>query len=128
MLQEAAEQYVTRQPRLVSTQFVYEKIVRDKSPEYCLISLCALEDHRKGYVPEAHLLPRVEFAKAQTWKTVPADKKLVSYCYTGVGSGYMTTIFTMAGYDAYSMAVGGDIGDGGWGERRGRWRRGQAAG
>ena len=105
-LQEAAEQYVARPPRLVSTKFVYDKIVQGKSSDYWLISLCAPQDHAKGHVPEARLFPRVAFAKPQTWQKIPADKKLVSYCYTGVGSGYMTTIFTMSGYDAYSMAFG----------------------
>ena len=106
VLQQAAETYVSKAPRLVSAQFVLEKIVREKSPDYWLISLCAPQDHQKGHLPEANLLPRVAFAQQAAWNKLPAGKKMVSYCYTGVGSGYMTTFFNMAGVDAYSLAFG----------------------
>ncbi|MCB0281494.1 MAG: hypothetical protein H6627_07480 [Calditrichae bacterium] len=52
------------------------------------------------YVPKADL-------KSTTYlNTLPADKKVVVYCYTGQTSAYVTAYLRVLGYDAYSLLYG----------------------
>lgn len=105
-LQKAAEQFVAKGPRLMATKDVYEKIVQGKDSNYWILSTRSQKDYDAGHVEGAVLITRTDFAKEESFANVPKDKKIVSYCYTGTGAAFVSTMFNLMGYDAAAMTYG----------------------
>ena len=60
-----------------------------------------------GHIPGAYCyVPRADLKSTTNLKTLPADKKVVVYCYTGQTSAYVTAYLRVLGYDAYSLLFG----------------------
>lgn len=105
-LQKAAEQYVLKGPRLISATDVYEKAVKAKDPSYWILSTRSQKDYDAGHVEGAVLITRTDFAKEESFNQVPKDKKIISYCYTGTGAAFVSTVLDLMGYDATPMTYG----------------------
>ena len=50
--------------------------------------------------------PKTDFATDAYLKTLPTDKTIVVYCYTGQGSGNLVAYLKLVGYDAKSLKYG----------------------
>lgn len=50
--------------------------------------------------------PKVDIATDAALKTLPTDKTIVVYCYTGQGSANLTAYLRLIGYDAKSLKYG----------------------
>ncbi|RLD92338.1 MAG: hypothetical protein DRJ13_16695 [Bacteroidetes bacterium] len=50
--------------------------------------------------------PKVDIAMDAALKTLPTDKTIVVYCYTGQGSANLTAYLRLVGYDAKSLKYG----------------------
>lgn len=105
-LQKAAEAFVAKPARLMTTKDVYEKIVQGKDSSYWILSTRSQKDYDAGHVEGAVLITRTDFAKEESFAKLPKDKKIVSYCYTGTGAAYVITMLNLMGYDATAMQYG----------------------
>ncbi|KAA3611977.1 MAG: rhodanese-like domain-containing protein [Calditrichaeota bacterium] len=60
-----------------------------------------------GHIPGAiNYIPRNDLKSENYLNTLPADKPVVTYCYTGQGSAFLTAYLRVLGYDAYSLKFG----------------------
>jgi len=60
-----------------------------------------------GHIPGAvNYLPKADLKSDAYLNTLPADKPVVTYCYTGQGSAFLTAYLRVLGYDAYSLKFG----------------------
>jgi rhodanese-related sulfurtransferase len=62
-----------------------------------------------GHIPGAvQYTPRSDFKLATALKTLPTDRPVVVYCYTGQTSSFMAAYLRLLGYDAKSLLYGGN--------------------
>jgi len=60
-----------------------------------------------GHIPGAkNYLPKQDLKSSTYLNTLPTDQQIVSYCYTGQGSAFLTAYLRVLGYDAYSLTYG----------------------
>ncbi len=60
-----------------------------------------------GHIPGAiQYTPKVDMALDVNLLTLPTDKPIVVYCYTGTGSAFLTAYLRTIGYDAKSLLYG----------------------
>lgn len=62
-----------------------------------------------GHIPGAmQYTPKASIKLAADLKTLPTDKPVVVYCYTGQTSAFMAAYLRLLGYDAKSLLYGGN--------------------
>ena len=71
-----------------------------------IISIRKPEDYAIGHIPGAVNLPASILFKSETLATLPNDKKIVPYCYTGHTGSQVTAMLNMCGYDATNLLWG----------------------
>lgn len=60
-----------------------------------------------GHVPGAvQYTPKVDIKLSASLKTIPTDKMVAVYCYTGQTSSFLTAYLRLLGYDAKSVGFG----------------------
>jgi rhodanese-related sulfurtransferase len=60
-----------------------------------------------GHIPGAmQYTPKASFKMSADLKTLPADKEIVVYCYTGQTSAHMAAFLRVLGYNAKSLSFG----------------------
>jgi len=60
-----------------------------------------------GHVPGAvQYTPKKSLSTTAALSTLPADKEIVTYCYTGQHAGFVTGYLKVLGYDAKALAYG----------------------
>jgi rhodanese-related sulfurtransferase len=76
-----------------------------KDPGVIFLSVRKVEDFAKGHIEGAINIP---FGKGmeQKFHSLPQDKKIIVYCYTGQTAGQTVAGLRMLGYDAVSMNGG----------------------
>lgn len=74
-------------------------------PSIYILSVRKAEDFAKGHIEGASNIP---FGKtmAESFATLPMDKTIVVYCYTGQTAGQVTAALRLMGYDAVSLNGG----------------------
>jgi rhodanese-related sulfurtransferase len=82
-----------------------KKLVDTKDTGAFFLSVRKAEDYAKGHIEGAANIP---FGKGmeQLFNTLPKDKKIVVYCYTGQTAGQVVAGLRLLGYDAVSMHSG----------------------
>ncbi|MBN2899373.1 MAG: rhodanese-like domain-containing protein [Clostridia bacterium] len=85
------------------------KAMIDANDDFYLLSIRSQEDFDKGHITGANLLP---YAKGMNtgFATLPKDKKIVVYCYSGQTAGQTTAALRLLGYDAVSLNGGMGVG------------------
>ncbi len=74
---------------------------------YYIINYWKTDDYIKGHIPGAvQYPPKASFTRETFLSTLPMDKPIVIYCYTGQHAAYVAAYLRILGYDAYSMAYG----------------------
>lgn len=78
----------------------------DTGNDPILLDLRAAEDYAAGHIPGAVNMDVKTMFTAANLAKLPADKQIVSYCYSGQTSSQATAALRMLGYDAYSLQFG----------------------
>ncbi|MBK7630402.1 MAG: rhodanese-like domain-containing protein [Ignavibacteriales bacterium] len=74
---------------------------------YYIVNYWSEADYTIGHIEGAiQYTPKVAFKLANDLKTLPTDKIIVVYCYTGQTSSFMATYLRALGYDAKSLSYG----------------------
>lgn len=80
-------------------------IVDEQNDDFLIVSVRKADDYAKAHVPTARNIPFGQ-GMEKGLVTLPKDKKIIVYCYTGQTSSQVTTVLRLMGYDAYSMSGG----------------------
>ena len=78
----------------------------DESNDPVILDMRSAEHYAAGHIPGAvNVAPKDLFTTAGLAK-LPADKQIVSYCYSGQTASHATAALRMLGYDAYNLQFG----------------------
>lgn len=78
----------------------------DTSNDPVILDVRAAEDYAAGHIAGAVNMSAKEMFSAANLAKLPADKQIVSYCYSGQTASQVTGALRMLGYDAYNMQFG----------------------
>jgi len=74
---------------------------------YYIVNYWSEADYSIGHIEAAiQYTPKVAFKLANDLKTLPTDKPIVVYCYTGQTSAHVALFLRALGYDAKSLSYG----------------------
>jgi len=74
---------------------------------YYVVNYWSTTDYAKGHLPGAiQYSPKADFKLAASLKTLPTNKTIVVYCYTGQTSSQTATVLKVLGYDAKTLLYG----------------------
>lgn len=90
--------------------------------DYYIVNYWPQERYAAGHIPGAiQYDPKKSLHTSADLMTLPTDKKIVIYCYTGQHSAYVMAYLRILGYDAYSLLYGANsfmngemVGKDGW--------------
>ena len=99
IIQEAAINYFNLSVNVIAAADVSEKLA-----DFHVIDIRKPEDYAKGHVPGAENIVMAKMGEAIP--TLPTDKPLLVYCYTGQTAGQTIAVLRMAGFDTYSLKGG----------------------
>jgi rhodanese-related sulfurtransferase len=71
-----------------------------------IISVRKPEDYAKGHIPGAVNIGFTALAEKDTLATIPPDRPIVVYCYTGHTGSQATALLNLLGYDATNLLFG----------------------
>jgi rhodanese-related sulfurtransferase len=72
-----------------------------------ILNYWGTDHYNVGHIPGAvQYTPKASLAPTQELKTLPTDKPVVVYCYTGQTSAFMAAYLRVLGYDAKSLLFG----------------------
>lgn len=74
---------------------------------YYIVNYWSTTDYNKGHLPGAiQYTPKADFKLAGALKTLPTNKTIVVYCYTGQTSAQVVSVLKLLGYDAKTLLFG----------------------
>ncbi|MFW5842447.1 MAG: rhodanese-like domain-containing protein [Spirochaetota bacterium] len=76
-----------------------------EDPDVMWIDQRRAEDHTAGHIPGSVSMPYDETFPDNV-PLLPADKRLILYCYTGQGCGQTIAMLRLMGYDAFTLNSG----------------------
>lgn len=82
-----------------------KKLVDAKDDGIVVLSVRKAEDYAKGHIAGAINIPWGK-GMQEKFSTLPKDKKIIVYCYTGQTAGQTVAGLKMLGYDAVSLNAG----------------------
>jgi len=82
-----------------------KKLVDAKDSSVVFLSVRSAEDYAKGHIAGATNIPWAK-GMQEKFSTLPKDKKIIVYCYTGQTAGQTVAGLKMLGYDAVSLNGG----------------------
>jgi rhodanese-related sulfurtransferase len=82
-----------------------KKLVDAKDSSVVILSVRSAEDYAKGHIAGAINIPWAK-GMQEKFNTLPKDKKIIVYCYTGQTAGQTVAGLKMLGYDAVSLNGG----------------------
>ncbi len=75
--------------------------------EYYIINYWPEYNYQKGHLPGAvQYTPKQSLSRDADLLTLPKDKKIVVYCYTGQHAAMVVAYLQVLGYDAYTLTYG----------------------
>ncbi len=84
----------------------FDEVIADPS-KYYIVNYWSMDDYNKGHLPGATVYPPKASLTRETFlSTLPTDKPILVYCYTGQHAAYVVAYLRILGYDAYSLAYG----------------------
>jgi rhodanese-related sulfurtransferase len=92
-------------PASVSNQTVFGSL-----SNYYIVNYWPADQYADpGHIPGAmQYTPKASMKLAADLKTLPTDKPIVLYCYTGQTSSFLAAYLRLLGYDAKSLLYGGN--------------------
>ncbi len=86
---------------------VKAKKVFEEPNKYYIINYWTPENYAKGHIPEAvQYTPKKSLTSNTYLKTLPADKPIAIYCFTGQHGSYIAAYLQVLGYNAYNISYG----------------------
>jgi len=82
-----------------------KKLLDSEDSSVVFLSVRKAEDYAKGHIAGAINIPWGK-GMEQQFNTLPKDKKVIVYCYTGQTAGQTVAGLKLLGYDAVSMNAG----------------------
>ena len=82
-----------------------KKLLDEKDESVVFLSVRGAEDYAKGHIESASNIPFAKGMEVQ-FNTLPKDKKIIVYCYTGQTAGQTVADLKLLGYDAVSLNGG----------------------
>jgi len=74
---------------------------------YYIVNYWPVDHYNQGHIPGAvQYTPRSDLKSSTYLKTLPTDKPIVVYCYTGQTSAQVVAFLRVLGYDAKSLIYG----------------------
>lgn len=112
-VQSALEAYYAGLATIADAKYKNYKISEDdlkamvdaKDSSIYILSVRGAKDYNKGHIEGASNIP-FEKGMADQFSTLPKDKTIVVYCYTGQTAGQVTAGLRLMGYDAVSLNGG----------------------
>jgi rhodanese-related sulfurtransferase len=81
--------------------------INGKAGDYFVINYFPAATYGAGHIPGAiQFEPKLSLKSGEMLNTIPTDKKVVVYCYTGQTSAQVVAYLNALGYDAYSLRFG----------------------
>ncbi len=107
----AAEILRARVKEVLNTPFPTVKVKADEvfaNPSaYYIINYWPEKNYLKGHIPTAtQYTPKKDLSVDAALNTLPTDKKVVVYCYTGQNAAFTVAYLRVLGYDAYTIPFG----------------------
>lgn len=94
-------------PPVITAQTLFENINDgDDTNDYYVVSVRSADHYALGHIPGAINIPWRDITEVENLRKIPADAKVLVYCYTGHTGGVATTALRMLGYEAYNMKFG----------------------
>jgi rhodanese-related sulfurtransferase len=78
----------------------------DETNDPFVISVRSAEQYALGHIEGAINIPWKAIAEAENLRSIPPDRDIVVYCYTGHSGGLATTVLILLGYNATNMKFG----------------------
>lgn len=79
----------------------------ENSANYFVVNYWPEAKYNAGHVPSAiQYTPKSSLATTADLLTLPTDKDIVTYCYTGQHAGFVTAYLNVLGYNAKALAYG----------------------
>ena len=108
---EAANAYFDAGLKTIQADALYENLNDgDDDNDPYIISVRSQEDYGKGHLPGAVWYDTKTLFTPEGLSTLPTDRPIVVYCYTGQTASQVTSTLNMLGYDASNLVFG----MGGW--------------
>jgi len=83
-----------------------DKLMENPS-DYYILNYWPDYNYEKGHLPGAiQYDQKLSLIKSADLLTLPTDKKIVVYCYTGQNASFTTAYLQILGYDAYTLTYG----------------------
>ncbi len=81
--------------------------VMNNPDDYYIINYWPEYNYKKGHLPGAvQYTPKLSLIRQMDLLTLPTDKKIVVYCYTGQHASFVAAYLQVLGYDAYALTYG----------------------
>ncbi len=104
---DAAAAYFSKGVKLINADAVYENLNDgDKSNDPIILDVRKPEDYTLGRIPGAVNVGLGALFTPEQLNTLPKDRPIVVYCYSGQSAGFAVAALNMLGYDAYSLRFG----------------------
>ncbi|MCB0238414.1 MAG: hypothetical protein KDH08_07155, partial [Anaerolineae bacterium] len=104
---EAANTYFDAGMKTIKADALYENLNDgDTSNDPYIVSVRSAEDYGKGHLPGAVWEDPKALFTPEGLATLPTDKPIVVYCYTGQTASQVTSALNLLGYDASSLSFG----------------------
>ncbi len=108
ILRQACERYVNY---VVSMTITAKALYNNLNDNYTandpyIISVRNSTSYGLGHVPGAVAVSAGSLFTEETLATLPTDKQIVVYCYTGHGAAQVTALLNINGYNAISLSFG----------------------
>lgn len=108
IVRAAADQWLsTVEAPIVSADSVFENLNDgDTENDPFILSVRSAEHYELGHVPGAVNIAWREVAQPDNLAKLPADQRIIAYCYTGHTGQVATSILGVLGYDVGNMKYG----------------------
>lgn len=86
---------------------IKNNVLFEQPGSFYIINYWPKKLYAKGHIPGAiQYDPKKSLGRTSFLKTLPTDKTVVTYCFTGQHSAYVTAYLALIGYDAKSLLYG----------------------
>ena len=105
-----AEVLAARAKTVLNTPFHNLKVSSDRAfsdSSFYIVNYWPEEKYLKGHIPGAvQYTPKKSLTIATSLSTLPSDKKILVYCFTGQNAAFVVAYLRLLGYNAYTLAFG----------------------
>ena len=103
-MEKMTQELLNRPPSSLSVTI--EEII-DPSEEYFIISYLPAPIYKSGHIPGSiNYAPKASLKRDSLLKTLPTDKTIVTYCYSGQHAAFVTGYLNLIGYKAKYLEYG----------------------